>query len=170
MFTTWSHGVVMFLSEMTTQNWTLRREFDRLRLSAQEVCSCVLGSPPSSPLQDDLRRVPKELAVLTAIAAYHGASTALSAVLLRHPELDLAGLEDDLSGGKPFEDVLMVAKRLEPIAEKVARGLTFMAVRNVRRAEQELEVSGGSTGAMADALSIGGSTVPSSSVDPPLQK
>jgi len=57
---------------------------------------------------------------LTAIAAYHGASTALSAVVLRHPELDLADLEDDLSAGKPYEDILVVARRLEPIAEKVA--------------------------------------------------
>ena len=166
----WPHGVVMFLSEMTTQNRTLRREFDRLRSSAQEVCSCVLGSPPSSPLQDDLQRVPKELAALTVIVASHGASTALSAVVLRHPKLDLAGLEDDLSGGKPFEDVLVVARRLEPIAEKVARGLTFEAVRSVRRAERELEVSGGNTGAVAGASSIGGSAVPSSSMDPPLQK
>ena len=110
----------MFLSEMTTQNRALRREFDRLRSSAQEVCSYVHGSPPSSPLQDELRRVPKELAALTAIAAYHGASTVLSAVVLRHPELDLAGLEDDLSAGKPYEDILVVARRLEPIAEKVA--------------------------------------------------
>ena len=140
----------MFLSEMTTRNRTLRREFDRLRSSAQEVCSCVLGFPPLSPLQDDLRRVPKELDALTAIAAYHGASTALSAVVLRHPELDLAGLEDDLSVGKPYDDVLVVARRLEPIAEKVARGLTFTAVRRVRRAERELDVSGGSAGGMAD--------------------
>ena len=95
----------------------LRHEFDRLQSSAQEVCSCVRGSPPSSPLQDELWWVPKELAALTAIAAYHGASTALSAVVLRHPELDLAGLEDDLSGGNPFEDVLVVIRRLEPITE-----------------------------------------------------
>ena len=86
---------------MTTQHQDLRREFDRLQSSAQEVCSCVRGSPPSSPLQDELRWVPKELAALMAIAAYHRASTALSAVVLRHPELDLAGLEDDLSAGKP---------------------------------------------------------------------
>ena len=105
---------------MTTRHQDLRREFDRLQSLAREVCSCVRGSPPSSPLQDELRRVPRELVALKAIAAYHGASTALSAVVLRHPELDLAGLEDDLSGGKPFEDVLVVARRLEPIAEKVA--------------------------------------------------
>ena len=160
----------MFLSEMTTRNRILRREFDRLWLSAQEVCSCVLGCPPSSPLQDDLRRVPKELAVLTAIAAYHGASTALSIVVLRHSELDLAGLEDDLSAGKPYEDVLVVARRLEPIAEKVARGLTFAAVRGVQRAERELDVSSGSAGAMVEASLTGGSVVPSSSVDPSLQK
>ena len=86
---------------MTTQHQDLRREFDRLQSSAQEVCSCVRGSPPSNPLQDELRWVPKELAALTAIAAYHGALTALSAVVLRHPELDLVGLEDDLSAGKP---------------------------------------------------------------------
>ena len=108
--------------------------------------------------------------MLTAIAAYHGASTALSAVVLRHPELDLAGLEDDLSGRKPFEDALVVARRLEPIAEKVARGLTFAAVRKVRRAERELDVSGRSTGALADASSTGGPAAPSSNVDPPLQK
>ena len=154
---------------MTTRHQDLRREFDRLQSTAQEVCSCVRGSPSSSPLQDELRRVPKELAALTAIAAYHGASTALSAMVLRHPKLDLVGLEDDHSGGKPFEDVLVVARRLAPIAERVARGLTFAAVRNVRRAELELEVSGGSTGVMVDASSIGGSVVPSSSVDPPLQ-
>ena len=71
---------------------------------------------------------------MTAIAAYHGASTALSAVVMWHPELDLADLEDDLSGGKPFEDVLVVARRLEPITEKVARGMTFAVVRGVRRA------------------------------------
>ena len=64
----------------------------------------------------------------------------------------------------------MVARRLEPIAEKVARGLTFAAVRRVRRAERELDVSGGSVGAMADASSTGESVVPSSSVDPLLQK
>ena len=149
----------VFLSEMTTRHQDLRREFDRLRSSAQEVCSCVLGSPPSSPLQDDLWRVPKELAALTAIAAYHGASTVLSDVVLQHPELDL-----------PYKDVLVVARRLEPTAEKVARGLTFAAVRRVRRAERELDVSGGSAGAMADASSTGGSAAPSSSVDPPLQK
>ena len=131
---------------------------------------CVLGSPPSSPLQEDRQKVPKELSALTAIAAYHGASTALSAVALRLPELDLAGLEDDLSTGKPYEDILVVARRLEPIAEKMAWGLTFAAVRRVRRAERELDVSGGSVGAMADASSIGGSAVPSSSVDPSLQK
>ena len=56
----------------------------------------------------------------TAIAAYHEASTALSAVVLRHLELDLASLEDDLSARKPYEDVLVVARRLEPIANKVA--------------------------------------------------
>ena len=165
---------------MTTRHQDLRREFDRhqdlhhgfdhLQSPAREVCSCVRGSLPSSPLQDELRQIHKELTALTAIAAYHGASTALSAVVLRHSELDLAGLEDDLSGGKPFEDALVVARRLEPIAEKVARGLTFAAVRNVRRAELELEVSGGSTGVMVDASSIGGSTVRSSSVDPPLQR
>ena len=77
-------------------------------------------------------------------------------MVLRHPELDLAGLEDDLFGGKPFEDALVVARRLEPIAEKVARGLTFAAVRNVRCAELELEVSSGSTGVVADASSIAG--------------
>ena len=148
----------------------LRREFDQLQSSAKEVCSCVRGSPPSSPLLDELRQVPRELVALTAIAAYHGALTVLSAVVLHHPELDLVGLEDDLSGGKPFEDVLVVARRLEPIAEKVARGLTFAAVRNVRRAEQDLEVSGGSIGAVAGASSIGRSSVPSSSVDPTLQK
>jgi len=121
-------------------------------------------------LQDELWWVPKELAALTAIAAYHGASTALSAVVLWHLELDLAGLEDDLSSRKPFEDALVVARRLEPIAEKLARGLTFAVVRNVRRAELDLEVSGGSTGAVAGASSIGGSAIPSSSVDPTLQK
>ena len=105
---------------MTTQHQDLRREFDRLRSSAQEVCSYILGSPPSSPLQDDLQRVPKELAVLTAIAAYHGASTALSAVVLRHPELDLAGLDGDLSAGRPYDDALVVARMLEPIAVKIA--------------------------------------------------
>ena len=155
---------------MTTRHQDLGREFDRLRSSAQEVCSCVCGSPPSSPLQDELRRVPKELAALTAIAAYHGASTALSAMVLRHPELDLVGLEDDLSARKPYKDVLVVARRLEPIAEKVARGLTFAVVRGVRRAERELDVSSGSAGAMVDASSTGGSVVPSSSVDPSLQK
>ena len=155
---------------MTTQHQDLRREFDRLRSSAQEVCSCVRGSPPSSPLHDELRWVPKELAALMAIAAYHRASTALSAVVLRHPELDLAGLEDDLSAGRLYDDVLVVARRLEPIADKVARGLTFSAVRRVRRAERELDVSSGSAGAMADASSTGGSASPSSSVDPSLQK
>jgi hypothetical protein len=121
-------------------------------------------------LLDELRRVPRELVASTAIAAYHGASTTLSAVVLHHPELDLAGLEDDISGGKPFEDALVVARRLEPIAERVTQGLTFEEVRSVRRAERELEVSGGSTGAVVDPSSIGDSTVPSSSVDPPLEK
>ena len=170
MFTTWPHGVVMFLSEMTTGKRNLRHEFDRLQSSAQEVCSCVLGSPHLSPLQDDLQKVPKELATLTAIAAYHGALTALSAMVLRHPELDLSGLEDDLSAGKPYENVLVVARRLEPIASKVARGLTFAAVRRVRRAEQELDVSGGSAGAVVDASSTGGPAAPSPIVDPPLQQ
>ena len=155
---------------MTTRHQDLCREFDRLRSSAQEVCSCVRGSPPSSPLHDELRWVPKELAALTAIAAYHGASTALSTLVLRHLELDLAGLEDDLSAGKPYEDILVVARRLEPIAEKVAQGLTFVVVRGVRRAERELEDSSGSTGAMVDAPSTGRSVVPSTSVDPSLQK
>ena len=91
-------------------------------------------------------------------------------MVLRHPELDLVGLEDDLSAGKPYEDVLVVARILEPIASKVARGLTFVAVRRVRRAERELDVSGGSAGAMADASSTGESAAPSSSMDPPLQK
>ena len=161
---------VISRSEMTTQNRALRREFDRLRSSAREVCSCVLGSPPSSPLQDDLQKVPKELSALTAIAAYHGASTALSAVVLRHLELNLAGLEDDLSAGRPYGDALVVARKLEPIAGKITQGLTFAAVRNVRRAERELDVSGGSAGAMVDASSTGGSAAPSSSVDPPLQR
>jgi len=107
---------------------------------------------------------------LTAIAAYHRASTALSVVVLRHPELDLAGLEDDLSAGKLYDDILVVARRLDPFADKVTRGLTFAAVRRVRRAERELDVSGGSAGAMADASSTGESAAPSSSVDPPLQK
>ena len=44
----------------------------------------------------------------------------------------------------------MVARTLEPITNKVAQGLTFVAVRRVRRAERELDVSGGSAGAMAD--------------------
>jgi hypothetical protein len=39
-------------------------------------------------------------------------------------------------------------------------------VRIVCRAERELEVSGGSPGAMADVLSTSRSAVPSSSVDP----
>jgi len=108
--------------------------------------------------------------VLTAIAAYHGASTALSAVVLRHPELDLTGLEDDLSAGKLYEDVLVVARRLDPIAKKVARGLTFAAVRGVRRAERELDVSSGSAGAMVNASSTDGCVVPSWSLDPSLQK
>ena len=108
--------------------------------------------------------------MLTAIAAYHGASTVLSDVVLRYPELDLVRLEDDLSAGKPYEDVLVVARILEPIASKVTRGLTFVAVRRVRRAEQELDVSGGSVGAMVDASSTGGSAAPSSGVDPLLQK
>jgi len=122
-----------------------------------------------SSLRDDLQKVPKELSALTAIAAYHGASTALSAVVLRHPELDLAGLEDDLSAGRPYGDALVVARKLEPIASKIARGMTFTAVRNIRHAEQELDVIGGSAGAMADASSTVGSATPSSSVDPPLQ-
>ena len=108
--------------------------------------------------------------MLTAIAAYHGASTALSAVVLRHPELDLSGLEDDLSAGRPYGDALVVARKLEPIAGKIAQGLTFAVVRDIQRAERELDVSGGSAGAMADASSIGGSAAPSSSVDLPLQR
>ena len=90
--------------------------------------------------------------------------------MLRHPELDLSGLEDDLSAGKPYEDVLVVASRLEPIASKVARGLTFAAVRKVQYAERELDVSGGSAGAVVDASSTGGPAAPSSIVDPPLQQ
>jgi hypothetical protein len=68
----------------------------------------------------------------------------------------------------PYGDALVVAWKLEPIAGKIARGLTFAAVRNVRCAERELDVSGGSAGAMVDASSTGGSAAPSSSVDPPL--
>ena len=90
--------------------------------------------------------------------------------MLRHPKLYLAGLEDDLSVGKPYDDVLVVARTLEPIARKVARGLTFAAVRRVQRAERELDVSGGSARAMADASSTGASAAPSSSLDPSLQK
>jgi hypothetical protein len=55
------------------------------------------------------------------IAAYHGALTALSVVVLRYLELDLAGLEDNLSAGKRYDDILVVARRLEPIASTVAR-------------------------------------------------
>ena len=105
-----------------------------------------------------------------AIVAYHGASTALSAVMLRYPKLDLAGLDGDLSARRPYGDALVVARKLEPIASKIARGMTFTAVRNIRHAEQELDVIGGSAGAMADASSTGGSAVPSSSVDPLFQK
>ena len=160
MFTTWPHGVVMFLSEMTTGKQNLRHEFDRLQSSAQEVCSCVLGSAHSSPGADRVDRY----------SSLPRASTVLSAVVLRYPELDLVGLEDDLSAGKPYEDVLVVARILEPIASKVARGLTFVAVRRVRRAERELDVSGGSAGAVVDASSTGGPAAPSSIVDPPLQQ
>ena len=92
----------------------------------------------------------------------------MSAVLLRHLELDLSGLEDDLSAGKPYDDALVVARRLEPIANKVAQDLTFTAVSRVRRAEWELDVSGGSAGGMAYASSTGRSSAPSSSVDPSL--
>ena len=91
-------------------------------------------------------------------------------MVLRHPKLDLVGLEDDHSGGKSFEDVLVVARRLEPIAEKVARGLTFEEVRTVRRAEREPDANGGSAGARADESSTGESVVPSSSADSLLQK
>ena len=63
--------------------------------------------------------------------------------MLRHPELDLVGLEDDLSAGRLYGDALVVARKLEPIAGKIARGLTFAAVRNVRRAERELDVTVG---------------------------
>ena len=73
-------GDVSFRNDHWNRN--LCHEFDRLQSSAQEVFSCVLGSPHLSPLQDDLQKVPKELAVLTAIAAYHGASTVLSDVVL----------------------------------------------------------------------------------------
>ena len=64
----------------------------------------------------------------------------------------------------------MVARSLEPIANKVARDLTFTAVRRVRRAERELDVSGGSAGAVVDASSTGGPAAPSSSLDAPFQK
>ena len=54
-----------------------------------------------------------------------------------------------------------MASRLEPIASKVAQGLTFATVRRVRRAERELDVSGGSAGAVADASLTGGPAAPS---------
>ena len=90
--------------------------------------------------------------------------------MLRHPELDLAGLDGNLSTGRPYDDALVVARKLEPIAGKIAQGLTIAVVRDIQRAERELDVSGGSAGAMADASSTGGSAAPSSSVDPPLQR
>ena len=121
-------------------------------------------------MQDDLQKIPRELAALTALAAYHGASTALSAVVLRHPELDLAGLDGDLSIRRPYDDALVVARKLEPIAVKIAQGLPFATLRDVRRVERDLEVSDGGAGVVAEASSTGGSVVPPSGVDPPLQK
>ena len=105
-----------------------------------------------------------------ALAAYHGASLARSVLVLWHPDLELASLDGEPSAGRPYGDVLVVAKKLEPIAVKIARGLPFAMVRDVRRVERELEVSDGGAGVVADASLTGGSTVPSSSADPPLQK
>ena len=150
---------------MSGRNPSLRRELNacaeernQLRTAVPEICSCVLGTPPSSPLPDDLQKVPGELAALTTLAAYHGASSALSAMVLRHPELELGGLFGEPSAGWPYDNVLVVAKKLEPIAAKIAQGLPFAAVGNR------------GAGAMADASSTGGSVVPSSGLDPSLQK
>ena len=91
--------------------------------------------------------------------------------MLRHPELDLAGLDGDLSIRRPYDDALVVARKLEPIAVKIAQGLPFATVRDVQRVERELEVcDGGGAGVVADASSTGGSVVPPSGMDPPLQK
>ena len=64
----------------------------------------------------------------------------------------------------------MVARKLEPIAIKIAQGLPFATVRDVWRVERELEVRDGGAGVMADASSTVGSVIPPSGVDPPLQK
>lgn len=166
------------LDEVSGRNQYLRHELDacveehdQLWVAVREICSCVLGTLPSSPLQDDLHKVPRELDALTALAAYHGASSALSAVVSRHPELDLGSLEGGPSTGRPYDDALVLAGKLEPIAAKVAQGLPFVAVRaDVRRVERELEVDDGVAGAMASTSSTGGSVAPSSGVDPSSQK
>ena len=90
--------------------------------------------------------------------------------MLRHSELDLTGLDGDLSDGRPYDDTLMVARKLEPIVAKISRGLTFAMVRDIRYVEREMDVSSGSAGVVADASSTGGSVAPSSGVDPQLQK
>jgi hypothetical protein len=105
-----------------------------------------------------------------ALAAYHGAALALSVLVLWHPDLELASLDGEPSAGRPYGDVLVVAKKLEPIAVKIAQGLPFAMVRDVRRVERELVVSDGGAGVVADTSSTGGLAVPSSGMDPPLQK
>ena len=52
-------------------------------------------------------------------------------MVLRHSELDLAGIDGDLAVGRPYDDALMVARKLEPIVAKISRGLTFAMVRDI---------------------------------------
>jgi hypothetical protein len=113
----------------------LARERDQLQAAAREICAWVLGAPPSGPLLDDLQKIPEELGARMALAAYHGASSG-------HPELDLGSLVDESSSGQASANALVLAGKLEPITAKIAQGLPYVAVRDVRRAEQELDHCG----------------------------
>ena len=130
---------------------------------AREICAWVLGAPPSGPLLDDLQKIPEELGARTALAAYHGASSG-------HPELDLGSLVGESSSGQASANALVLAGKLEPITAKIAQGLPYVAVRDVRRAEQELDVADDAAESRADAPSSTYPVVPSSGVDPPVQE
>ena len=79
---------------------TLAEKFDQLEAAAWEVCAWVFGAPPSGPLLADLQKILAELGEMTGLATYHGASSALSAVVSRYLELNLEGLASEISMGQ----------------------------------------------------------------------
>ena len=109
------------------------RELEQLEAAARDVCAWVLGAPPSGPLLADLQKIPAELGELTGLATYHGASSALSAVVSRYPELNLEGLAGEISSGPPCSAAVVLARKLEPIAGKITQGLPFVTMRDVHR-------------------------------------